>query len=437
MRPGAELKWLLALLIPVAIVLFLHHLTTGFTIYNDGRGYYMYLRSAVIDHDLDFENEWAYYNSVRSRFSSTAIAAQIPEERTPKGRIENIYLIGSAVMWAPFFLLSHAAALFLHSAGLPVRADGFGLLYEAGIGLASLIYGFLGIWLIFRFCRKWFEARTALLATVAVWYGTAAFWYHGVEPSMAHMNSLFLGAGFALFWYNTLGRRTRIQWLLLGLLLGLVYLVRQQDILLGLLPVFEVLGGLLAKFSPAKLRKAAADFVLFGVAAVAAIFPQMLVWKLTHGRYLVYSYANTAKYWHWTFPPQLLALLFSSTAGMWRVPLMMLSLAGLFLFARRIRGVAWYFFAVVAAEVILTSAWTAWPNGYGIRFLLGMSVFFALGAAEVIRRLRMRLGTKATVGIIVFLIAANFVNMLLVMLGEVTSKVPLSEFPRAIMRLIA
>jgi len=232
---SSEFKLLLVFLVPVAALLVLHYFMTGFVVYNDGRDYYAYLRSAVIDHDINFTNEWAYYNSAHSRFSSQQRADNFPQT-TKTGYLENIHPIGSAIMWSPFFLTAHAASLLLNFAGLPVRTDGYGFLYEMSIGIASLIYGFLGTWLVYKFCRKWFERKTALLATIAVWYGTAVFWYHSVEPSMSEMNSIFLIALFANFWYNTMWKRTKVQWLLLGLLLGLIFLVRHQEILLGLLP---------------------------------------------------------------------------------------------------------------------------------------------------------------------------------------------------------
>ncbi len=422
----ADLKLLLILLVPVLAAMALHFFITGFVVYNDGRGYYMYVRSAAVDQDLNFSNEWQYYNTTLSKFSAEPIAVSVPPETTPKGYLENIYLIGNSVMWAPFFLASHLIASILHGVGLPVRADGFGTIYEAGIGLASIIYGIIGLWLVYVFSRKWFDRKVSLLATIMVWYGTGVFWYHGVEPAMAHVNSLLLGALFSIFWYNTYGKRTRVQWLLLGLLLGLIYLVRQQDILFGILPAFELAKSSLSSGLSA-LKKSVANAALFAFGMVASVFPQMLAWKVLYGNFIVYSYASTTKYWHWSYP-NMVGIFFNFHHGLWRIPGVIFCLVGLFLFARRVGRLAWLFLAIAIAEIIVTSSWTGWTNGYGVRFLIGVSVFFALGAAELIHRIQERFGTKAAVAVMLLLIAANFANMLLVMLREVTSKVPLSEF---------
>ena len=52
-----------------------------------------------------------------------------------------------------------------------------------------------------------------------------------------------------------------------------------------------------------------------------------------------------------------------------------------------------------------------------------MSILFALGAAEIIERMKARIGMKWVYAILALLIAANFANMTLFLLGEVTSRI--------------
>ncbi len=425
---SGEVKLLFILLIPLAAAMALHYLVTGFIVYNDGRDYYVYLPSLVIDNDLDFRDEWMYYNTTNSRFSDSARGPADPNTITGQGYLKNTHLIGNAIMWAPFFLASHMLALLLNSIGLNIRTDGFGTLYEAGIGMATLVYGFLGILLIYRFCRKWFNRKTALFATVGVWYGTSMVWYHSIEPSMAHANSILLMSAFVYLWHDSIGKRTRLQWLLLGFLLGLIFLVRQQEILIGVLPAFELISNLWKNAGIKVLAKTFIDVMPFGFGILLITLPQVLIWKIMHGSYVVYNYANAvtthSNYW---MAPQLLPLLFSPESGMWRTPIMLLSLIGLFLFAKRVKGVAFYFLAVALLQIVLTSSWYWWSDGYGLRYLLGLSIFFALGVGELIERLRRTLNTKAIYAIGLVLIAANFVNLALIMLREVTSRIPLPE----------
>lgn len=439
-----ETRVLLLLLVPVALVMLLHYLATGFIIYNDGMGYYVWVRSAVIDRDLNFSNEWSFYNSSYSKFSSEPRGINAPTEITPKGYMENLYPIGNSVMWAPFFLAAHFTSGILGAVGLPVRADGYNALYEAAIGLASLFYAFLAMLLIYRFCRKWFDPKTSLLATTAVWYGTAVFWYNAIEPSLSHINSLFLNALFIYLWHSTLGKRTKLQWLLLGLIAGMIYLVRQQDILIMLLPALETLKQLRSKIdSPVDFRqigKMAAERAMFGLGLLVNLIPQMLIWKRTHGSYLPNTYSKHYAIGHFEFFRILdnaKKFLTHHSEGIWRMPLLLLAIAGVLLFAKRVKGIAWYFLAVVAVQVYLTFSWTAWTNGYGIRYLIGISPFLALGAAEVIHRLRVRLPMKAIYAGLILLIAINFVNMALTLLAQVITKTPIREIPTVLIGMLS
>ncbi|MEK6837694.1 MAG: glycosyltransferase family 39 protein [Nanoarchaeota archaeon] len=435
-----ETKVLLLLLVPIALVILLHFLATGFIIYNDGMGYYVWVRSIVIDKDLNFSNEWSFYNSSYSKFSNEPRGINAPTEITPKGYMGNLYPIGNSVMWAPFFLTAHLASSVLNSLGFPIQADGYNALYEIAIGAASLVYGFLGMLLIYKFCRKWFGRRTSLLATIAIWYGTAVFWYNAIEPSLSHTNSLFLNTLFIYFWHSTLGKRTKIQWLLLGLIAGTIYLVRQQDILIVLLPVFETLKQLLSKIDFHQIRKMIAERVMFGLGLLINLFPQMLIWKKTYGSYLLntyyYKYYDTGHFEFFRIMENIQNFLTYPSGGMWRMPLLLLSIAGVFLFARKVKGVAWYFLILAAAQIYLTFSWTGWINGYGIRHLIGISPLLALGAAEVIQRLRSVLGTKLTYAALALLIAANFLNMILVLMAQVVTKTPIQEIPAILIGML-
>src|SRR5207244_603669 len=59
----------------------------------DGVGYYAYVRSWLIDRDIDFTNEYRDFDPRR----------QWLEKKTAIGRVENPFSIGPAVLWIPFF----------------------------------------------------------------------------------------------------------------------------------------------------------------------------------------------------------------------------------------------------------------------------------------------------------------------------------------------
>src|SRR5260221_14238232 len=91
----------------------------------DGVGYYAYLRSALIDHDLNFENDYFAGNKsfVMSRFD--AQGHLLPEMYTKTGHVENHFTVGPAILWAPVLVTVHVSVFLLDLFGEHMAADGF------------------------------------------------------------------------------------------------------------------------------------------------------------------------------------------------------------------------------------------------------------------------------------------------------------------------
>src|SRR5206468_11532363 len=75
--------------------------------------YYAYLRSVYFDHDLDFRNEYEHFAKIGERQQPPDPAvrnallhndAQNPNPIT--GKLRNVAPVGSAIMWAPGFVLA-------------------------------------------------------------------------------------------------------------------------------------------------------------------------------------------------------------------------------------------------------------------------------------------------------------------------------------------
>jgi len=439
-KKSREIKILFLMLLPVLAVLILHQIATGFTVYNDGIGYYSYVRSAVIDQDIDFENEWTYYNSSYSKFSSIPRGYSYPLTRTSTGAVRNIYLIGSAVLWVPFFLAAHVATIVLSLLGVGLVPDGFGVLYEFSVSAASIVFGFIGIVLTYKLCRKWYDKRVSFLATVGIWYGTGVFWYHAVEPSMPHINSFFLHAVFIYYWLTTLGKRSMKGWFFLGVIVSLIFLVRQQETIILLLPAAEILRSLFGALKNESTRNAVVvQNVKKSLSFTAGIVPffilQAIVFKKLYGQFIAYTYSSAEQSIGWWTYPHLLPFIFS-TQGMVRIPVMVLAVIGLFYIARQRRFEGVLFLALVLIQIVVTSSWNAWNNGYGIRFLLGLSPIFALGFAYVLQQLIARFGIRKVYLFVGLLIVLNVISMVLFLLQEVIVKFPLAEVPGMLINAI-
>jgi hypothetical protein len=363
----------------------------GQLIGSDGVGYYVYLRSLLFDGNLDFTNEYAYYRD----------ALHAPGT-TPTGLPANKYAIGPALLWLPFFLVAHGVALLGQAVGLPIAADGYGYLYQAAISIGSIIYGALGFLLAYRCTVALFAAAAAAAAVALVWLAGNAIYYMVIEPSMAHMVSLFSTAllfstWFVRFWR---GEPPPLIWAAaLGGAGGLVLLVRLQDGVF--LPV--VYGSLLVRMLLAmragawlQARRWFWCGVVAGGCTLLVFTPQMLVWQQLYGTWRTSPYMDEQTAFSW-LQPHLWGVLFSAYRGLfvWH-PVLLGAVAGLLIVARRDRWLAGVLALLLALDVYIVASWWAWWQGdaFGGRMFLNATWIWVLGLAGLLewlwrRRLRL------------------------------------------------
>ena len=224
----------LMLIFAVFLVLFLvvkiHY--TGWAIGSDGLGYYAHLRSAVVDRDLHYANEFLEYNKFGHGVPD-------PYQRTATDHVPNKYFVGPAILWTPFFLVAHALTIEAGNFGFKVVPNGYSVLYQFFIGLGSITYGLIGLILIYRILLYFFQRKEALFAAVLITLSTNVLYYLTTEPTMTHAMSLFAVSLFAYLWIKDLGNRTYRSVLLLGISAGLMTLIRPQDMLFSIVIVME------------------------------------------------------------------------------------------------------------------------------------------------------------------------------------------------------
>ena len=93
----------------------------------DSPSYYAYLRSATFDRDLDFQNEWGHF----------ANGEPVPGTQ---GRTQNVFSVGPAVLWTPFYALAHLYVRADHLLGSELYPiDGFSLPYRRSTALGTVV----------------------------------------------------------------------------------------------------------------------------------------------------------------------------------------------------------------------------------------------------------------------------------------------------------
>ena len=202
--------------------------------------YFAYLRSMAFDRDLEFGNEYRHFHE-RDPQGLAGFADTFLDRREPRtGRHINFAPLGSALLWAPFYLAAHLGVLVAQAAGASVAADGYAAPYVAAACYASWIYGGLGLLIVHDALRRFAAARDgdAAAATVALLYASPLLYYMTIAPGFSHATSVF--AVSALVWL-TLDTRARnlglARWAVVGAMGGVAALVREQDALFLAVPL--------------------------------------------------------------------------------------------------------------------------------------------------------------------------------------------------------
>lgn len=335
----------------------------------DSINYLLLTRSLLLDGDLFLANEFE--------------AIGKPVFATTTGVPLDIHNLGVSIFWLPFYGFIHAlvrlaaGGMGANGAGI---ADGLTVPYVIALRLADWTYGLLALALTRAALRLRFGRRPALLGTVAVALGSP-FVYHWLRLSpSSHMLSAFLSA---LFLYGFLLRTpSRTRWLGLGIVGGWALAVANTNI--GLLAFPLVHFG-----TQVPSRRWLSEVVIFGAAYLLAFAPQLLAWWLFTGNPFTPTYGGQLS---WT-EPRLLETLFSGYHGLLLVaPLLLLALAGLFMFGQREPTLALASGLAILVVVYLSSINLAWWGGgsFGNRYALGSTPFFALGLATLFNQVERR-----------------------------------------------
>ena len=343
-------------------------------------GYYSYLRSTVIDHDLDFKNDFTLFGWKRWG----------EEEKSPTGLTFNPWSVGPAILWSPAFFVGHAVSHGMNLFGANLPTNGVSFVYDFFIVMLSMFYGLIGFLFIYFFLRFFFSPVISFLAFFFLFYASPLIFYEFHEPTMSHIPTVFAVSGLIYFWYKTWLNKSNKDWLILGVWSGLVMLIRPQDVFFIFFPVlFESLV-LIWRNKKIPLSLILGLF-LMGFVMVVCFIPQMLAWKILEGAFI--ANPQRAGFMQWS-NPHVIPVMFSSNHGLITyTPIILFTLLGLFIFNRKDRQqllIFLSFLLIFLFELYVNSAAAAWDGGwaFGGRRFLSCSIIFAWGLANLLNWLK-------------------------------------------------
>jgi hypothetical protein len=325
------------------------------------RGYdntfnYLWLRSAMVNHDWDFRNDLELCNTLPPAYRAAALA--LP--RTQTGHIPDKYGIGWSVVTLPFYLVADAIVALGRWFGLwNLQRDGFNPVYQVCIQIGHVALAVAALTLATRTVGDWIGDRVAAAAAVLlVWAASPLVYYQAVDVGMSHGAAFF---AVALSAYSLCRARQDPSsgwgprwWFLAGAGWGLAAVSRFE------LGVF----GLLAAWSwgerALQRRSLVGPVGWFLAGAAPLLLLQGWAWHVVYGRWLVFSYGADGESFRW-MAPQVFPSLFSPWHGLyyWH-PFLLIATAGLGWWAWERRDVACVLCAAFGAIVYIHAAWWCW-----------------------------------------------------------------------------
>jgi len=342
----------------------------GQPIRSDGFSYYVYLPSW-----------WLFHDTTLAAVAADCCGGTYPDFtaiiRWPgTGRWVNAHPIGVAVMQAPFFLIADALSWWTN-----LSRDGFTVYYQHAVGISGLFWTVAGLWVLAGMLTRHFSRHVTIATLAALLFGTNLYHYATYDSFYSHAYSFFLIAALIDLTERWHGRPTRARTLLLGLVAGLIVLVRHTNVLvLAVVPLF-VVGADGAAAALRLFRSRARSLLSIVVVAFLVVLPQIALYVEGTGRPLVSSYGALG----FTFAsPHLYGVLISVQKGVffWS-PLLLFAVAGLFLLRGALRAFLLPAIVVLVADTYLIASWWDWQFGasYGHRGFIDLFPLLALGLA--------------------------------------------------------
>jgi len=313
------------------------------------------------------------------------------------GKTTTKYTLGTALLQLPFFLVCHAAQHTLNR-----DTSGYSVPYRQTILLSSVFYCFVGLLLLYAVLRARASIPISMLVILTVLSGSSLFMYTAYRPGWSHPYAFFL---VSLLVYLTeryaradrnavpppfAGKKAFQQALLLGLVMGLITLVRIPNILFILFPMFYHVGTWAdLRNRVLTLRKntyaIAAGVLVFGL----LIALQFLYWFYTTGHFDMAAYpGETFKYWN---NPKLIPVLFSIQNGFLAYAPAFFLVIPYFFLREPASGMRtkWALTIVLLLFYYSIASWWAWWFGgaFGHRAFIDVLPFLAIGLAVFLQGL--------------------------------------------------
>lgn len=369
-------KWLLVIAALYLLGFIGHALYLKKTVYGDGIYYFSWLRTIAIDDDVDFRNDYALFG--------------VTQPPTSSGLPGNKYSVGPALLWFPYYHLMYTV----------FRGAGVSFGYQFITGISAVLYTLIGLLLLYRLILQYFNRTLSTVSILSIAFTTNLFYYGSLDTVNSHAASFFVTVLFLMIVLQ------RQHMFLTGLFLGIVGLVRMQDLVYGVLLL------------PHVSRK---TFLKIFLGIVTGLLPQLLAWHSLYGSFWVNPYLTGSEGFR-IHPLRMVDVLFAPGNGLFLwTPVTMAACVGLVLKNKQKKFPHRLFFAIFALQLFIVASWSSFLQGasYSGRMFVSSLPLLAFGLATFYERLaayRFRIQQYLWV----FVYPLSMINMLFILFFLIT-----------------
>ena len=335
----------------------------------DGKGYYDYLPSIFIYHDLvrkdlPLPERPEVYNRINGSVGYVAY----------KEYMVNMYACGTALLELPFFIFTHLTTELEGT-----YSDGYQLPFQRTIYYAALFYVFLSL-IFLRKVLKTYQIKPGIITfcQLLMVLATPVTIYANKEAGFSHIYSMFAVTAFIYYIRSFFIFEKGKDFIVAALLLGLILILRQVNLMIILFVPF-LAGSYMNLVKGIKNLLRNYRILMLGMLSFLAVFSiQAIMWYLQTGDFLLYSYQG---YGFHFLDPQFFKILFGYRKGLFvYTPVLFIAFLSLIWLGFRKRYFlmfTWIGFFIFITYVL--SSWFSWVYGasYGLRAYIDyFTVFF-------------------------------------------------------------
>ncbi len=366
----------------------------------DNLSYYAMARSAVMDGHLDRVDVYTEFNQT---------GAYAPDNR---GALDPVF---ASLFRTPLVVAAHVLTLAGDRFSPANAPNGFSFPYLFLTAVGDFLAVLIGCLACFALVERRVGGRYALFSVLAAVAGTNLLLFAYAWTASSFQPSFLLFAVFLNHWDKTRDDRSRADWLVAGVLLGLAGMTRTLNFGFAVIPFVEWIQTAMARFGKTGRRGLSGLFgngalLVFGI--LLGFAPQLLAHRIVDQTWMVDAYGvSTGRFSG--LSDHAWGLFFSSDHGLFTsMPMLALAFFGFVPLFRLDRRIFTLVTAGLAVQLLAIGSYEVYSGlfVFGTPYLVPCTPVFCLALASLFRAVEARwrrAGTAVLYGLAVLFAARN------------------------------